>query len=663
MAAKSEHRLGVLAPAFSLPHFPPSEQSKGPTCGDLGVSARKWIDLLETWNAKDWLLLPTGPGRVDRWFSLARVLSYSKPAADIQDVLTKVLGMPNLWFDKCPYIPTSAFALNTTFVSESDLFTAFPVSSPHTIAAVSPASKLYADIPYSWLRKQSALGQVFQEHVTVLLSDSEFVWSFGEALQGLYVPGRAQENLSGDNVESKAVDGSKSRAPWAPDFLDFVQKQGPAWLTQFCFFESFTDLAAVRELQATDFATSSGFGPDWNQWPVSHRDGTLANLIQIYNNPDECVMSGCIDNVCYEADLIVSVAFHAFSQFVSNQQMSCLRDYASSKQVCLIGDVPIYLPLHSADCWSHPRVFSMDDELKPSFYGGTPPDYWSATGQVWSTPTYDWTSPDTETWWEQRLMWTKGRFHKIRIDHFRAFADAWSIPREWAESKKTGEGGLWVDGPGFDFFAALIEKYPDLMRPSEIIVEDLGEETKALTKMRQVMTFPRMVVFQFDIDDLASHTCLCNRDSRYSNHAPSEPSAEEVSCSPPECITCSSSWIGGEPAFDFVAFTGTHDNPSLAEWWTETASESTRRWLETKVGRVAMRSERMPRFLLQWLFKMLPSSSTLIVPVQDLLCLGKESRVNFPGQVHPTMWSWQLSPAQYQSLSNVSFSNWVKSIH
>eukprot|EP01053_Blabericola_migrator_P010576 Blabericola_migrator_1__10575@NODE_5_length_29060_cov_171_088642_g4_i0_p12_GENE_NODE_5_length_29060_cov_171_088642_g4_i0NODE_5_length_29060_cov_171_088642_g4_i0_p12_ORF_typecomplete_len274_score21_24Glyco_hydro_77/PF02446_17/2_7e15Glyco_hydro_77/PF02446_17/5_3e13_NODE_5_length_29060_cov_171_088642_g4_i02255623377 len=271
-------------------------------------------------------------------------------------------------------------------------------------------------------------------------------------------------------------------------------------------------------------------------------------------------------------------------------------------------------------------------------------------------------------WWEQRLVSTKKQFPKIRIDHFRAFADAWTIPRAWAEIHHNGSGGHWNIGPGFAFFQTLIEKHGTLLDPSDIIVEDLGEDTTALQKMRSEMTFPRMVVFQFDIDDVARHVCkerasenLSSTSLESATKATDSSSSDEKS-SELTCPTCANTWIGGQPSFSFVAFTGTHDNPPLLEWY-ENINETTKHWLENAVGRVPMRSPQMPKFLIQWLFTKIPRGSTLIVTVQDLLCLGRESRVNYPGQMQPDMWSWQMSSAQIASLQAPTFCKWLRSIH
>eukprot|EP01054_Gregarina_sp_Poly1_P001742 Gregarina_sp_Poly_1__1741@NODE_1449_length_4125_cov_205_179892_g961_i0_p1_GENE_NODE_1449_length_4125_cov_205_179892_g961_i0NODE_1449_length_4125_cov_205_179892_g961_i0_p1_ORF_typecomplete_len710_score80_43Glyco_hydro_77/PF02446_17/4_9e60Glyco_hydro_77/PF02446_17/1_6e12_NODE_1449_length_4125_cov_205_179892_g961_i05322661 len=699
----ASNSLGLLVPLFSLPsvHDASTPHLKLDYCGDLGAPARRWLELLKAWHASDWLLLPLGPPRVDRWLGLARTLCLSVVPSASSSVITRISSIQDLWFDKCPYTPASAFALNSMFISAKDLIVDFPL--PASLHLDLPddqrvggfgdgVRQSYANLMHSWLVKQRLLGAVFTNYFSEeFLGNAEFLWSFRSALQGTLstTNGQAPDSKSFDceppdektneNIPTQCESLSQCESfnfktcnDWIFELLVFLNSNGPTWLTQYAFFESFSDLMAIRELADIEFRHQPGFTQNWSQWPANFKHGDLKSLLEAWDNPDDFVTKCSVKEVSYQVDLMRSVAFHVFSQFIAHRQLLALRNFASERSINLIGDVPIYVPVQSSDCWGNWSVFSIDSkDLKPKFYGGTPPDFWCETGQLWETPTYDWSNMETSLWWERRLLGMETYYHKIRIDHFRAFADAWSVPREWAEQKRTGAGGAWAKGPGFAFFEWIRSRHPQCLPRENVIVEDLGEETPSLAELRSLMDFPRMVVFQFDIDDYARHQCGVASVADKCATAPSGTKSKPVTATSTtrteklivpvttECSSCTLSWIGGKPSYRLVAFTGTHDNPSLREWWSGDVDPEVRRCLESRVGRVAMHSERMPRFLLQWLFKMLPAATLLIVPVQDLLCLGQEARLNFPSLVLPNMWCWQMSLEQFHSISSGSFINWV----
>ena len=292
------------------------------------------------------------------------------------------------------------------------------------------------------------------------------------------------------------------------------------------------------------------------------------------------------------------VALHSFAQFVFAEQWSALRQYAAERGVNIVGDIPIFVALDSADVWSHPELFILDDRGFPTVVAGVPPDYFSATGQRWGNPLYRWDvfAGSGYAWWINRFRAMLRVVDVIRIDHFRGFQAAWEIPAE----HPTAERGRWAPGPGRDLFQAARRALGDV----PIIVEDLGEITPDVVELREELGNPGMKILQFAFGS-----------------GPSNP------------------FLPHNFEHNMVVYTGTHDNDTTVGWF-RTASEAERahviEYAESDGESIAWDLIRLA---------MASIADVAIAPVQDVLSLGPEARMNFPGTAEGN-WGWRLLPAQ-----------------
>ena len=290
-----------------------------------------------------------------------------------------------------------------------------------------------------------------------------------------------------------------------------------------------------------------------------------------------------------------------FLQFAFFEQWRALHAYSRSKGVKIIGDVAIFVSYDSADVWTHPDIFRLDpNTLEPEYVAGVPPDAFSETGQRWGNPLYRW--PELKQrgydWWVKRMSWALQSCDIIRLDHFRGFQQYWEIPN----SEPTAVHGRWVDGPGEDLFLVLREKLGDL----PFIAEDLGIITPDVYALRDRMQMPGMRVLQFGFGDPGAHIYLPHR---------YEPNT--------------------------VVYTGTHDNDTTLGWW-KTCSEMERKWAASLLGDAGDG--------INWAMVRLAQSSTAnlcVVPLQDVLSLGSEARMNVPS-FGDGNWTWRYSPGALQ---------------
>jgi 4-alpha-glucanotransferase len=271
-----------------------------------------------------------------------------------------------------------------------------------------------------------------------------------------------------------------------------------------------------------------------------------------------------------------------------------------------MGDVPIFVAHDSADVWAHRDLFRLDPSGTPTFVAGVPPDYFSATGQLWGNPLYRWDAMarDGYRWWGERIEATLRLVDIIRLDHFRGFEAFWEIPG----GATTAIEGRWVKGPG----AALFEALRTRLAALPLVAENLGVITPEVEALRQRFAFPGMAILQFAFG--------------------TDPQAPD--------------FLPHNYTRDRVAFTGTHDNDTVMGWWTSSdAGHSTRTAEDTEAER-----ERARRYLntdgsdMNWVFVralMASVADMIIVPVQDVLGLGSRARMNAPGR--PTgNWRWRL---------------------
>jgi 4-alpha-glucanotransferase len=286
-----------------------------------------------------------------------------------------------------------------------------------------------------------------------------------------------------------------------------------------------------------------------------------------------------------------------FLQFAFFEQWRALHSYSRSKGVKIIGDVAIFVSYDSADVWTHPDTFRLDSNtLEPEYVAGVPPDAFSETGQRWGNPLYRWAELKQRgyDWWVRRMSWALESCDIIRLDHFRGFQQYWEIPN----SEPTAVHGRWVDGPGEDLFRVLREKLGNL----PFIAEDLGVITPDVTALRDRWQMPGMRILQFAFGDPGAHIYLPHR---YQANT--------------------------------VVYTGTHDNDTTLGWWNS-CTENERKSAGALLGEASDG--------INWAMIRLAESSTAnlcVVPLQDVLSLGSEARMNVPS-FGDGNWTWRYSP-------------------
>ena len=400
---------------------------------------------------------------------------------------------------------------------------------------------------------------------------------------GLLKTADCQGTFASDAVEYDAVIPFKNRlleTAWKnfkagackrlqPAYDEFHQQQ-EHWLDDYALFEALK----------TRF--HGEYYLDWPEEFVQRRTDSL--------NAARGELADSIDQVC-------------FAQFLLFRQTDQLKDYAHSKGVSLIGDLPFFVSPDSSDVWADPEFFLLDERRRPRFVAGVPPDYFSAQGQLWGNPVYNWDALRATgfRWSIDRLRALLAHVDAIRLDHFRGFAAAWHVPA----GAPTAQSGQWVRGPGSGFFQAVQEKLGRL----PFIAEDLGFITPDVHALRDEFKLPGTRVLQFAFDGHSDNPYLPNN---YVSNT--------------------------------VAYTGTHDNAPTREWY-EQLPEYQRQNFWAYLKRAPGASEDAAPLLLDLAWTS-PAALT-VAPLQDLLNLGAESRMNIPGSTTGN-WRWR-SPGDMAS--------------
>ncbi len=346
------------------------------------------------------------------------------------------------------------------------------------------------------------------------------------------------------------------------EFSLFRERQA-AWLEDFALF------MALKEARG---------GAPWPAWEVSLR-----------RREPEALRAA-------RAHLAPAIERQALRQFLFFRQWRALKAHANARGVRIIGDLPIFVAHDSAEVWAHPDLFHLDGDGNPTVVAGVPPDYFSATGQLWGNPLYRWERHAAEgyAWWLARLRTALELVDIIRLDHFRGFAGYWEIPA----GEETAVKGRWMPGPGADFFAAVQEALGSL----PLIAEDLGEITPDVVALRRAFGLPGMKILVFAFDGQPDNPFLPHN---YST----------------EC----------------VVYTGTHDNDTAVGWYRrapEKERDFARRYLARQGHDIA------------WdLIRAAWSSVAVfaLAPMQDLLSLDNTARMNHPGRAEGN-WQWRMSP-------------------
>lgn len=302
------------------------------------------------------------------------------------------------------------------------------------------------------------------------------------------------------------------------------------------------------------------------------------------------------------ADLADEAESVKFRQWLFFAQWEELKSYANAHGVRIVGDIPIFVAHDSSDVWANPHHYYLEPNGNPTVVAGVPPDYFSATGQRWGNPLYKWAVHKEEgyTWWIARVKAALSLSDIIRIDHFRAFEDYWEIPA----SEATAVKGKWLKGPNIDLFKAI---QAALGGDLPIIAEDLGQITPAVEKLRDDLGLPGMKIIQFAFGDPNNVFLPHNYD--HSN---------------------------------FVVYTGTHDNNTSAGWWQGEANAGEREYCIAYFNKDISNSPHWELIRLA----MSSNAHTCVVPMQDVMGLGAEARMNTPGKEGGN-WAWRVTPAQF----------------
>lgn len=288
-----------------------------------------------------------------------------------------------------------------------------------------------------------------------------------------------------------------------------------------------------------------------------------------------------------------------FIQYLFHRQWFALKKYCNGLGVQLIGDVPIYVSLDSAEVWAHPEIFKLDEEYKPTVVAGVPPDYFSETGQLWGNPVFDWSRMQKNgyIWWQKRLEQNFSLFDLVRIDHFRGFISYWEVPA----GEQTAINGRWQKVPAAHFFHSMFKRFSCF----PVIVEDLGLITADVSEflLKWDMTGMKVLLFAF------------GESSVYLPHT-----------YPANC----------------VAYTGTHDTNTLKGWFEHEAGNEEKERLFKYLGK-KVAAEQVPWELIR--LASMSVANTTIFPLQDILSLGAEARMNIPATTENN-WCWRVTPEQ-----------------
>ena len=386
------------------------------------------------------------------------------------------------------------------------------------------------------------------------------------------------EGLPGHNgpVDFEAV--TRSKLPLIEDaatnFIERASDEQRAAFQKYCQENSYwlTDYAMFNALRRR-FQYAS-----WDEWPTEFARREHDAMTSVLND--------------HGRDLVIEqVIQHFFSE-----QWTAVRRYACERDVRIMGDVAIFVNYDSADVWTHPEIFELDEERQPTRVSGVPPDYFSATGQRWGNPLYKWGELKERgfDWWVARIRRSLALYDSIRLDHFRGFEAYWSI----AADEETAINGQWVKAPGHDLFQRLKEVFGEL----PFVAEDLGLITPEVDELREHFGMPGMRILQFGFSDRGSHLYLPHR------FVPNT-----------------------------VVYTGTHDNNTTLGWWRDDCGQAERVNVQAYLQRISDDRE------IVWAMIRLAARSVAnlcIFPLQDVLHIGSEGRMNTPSAAAGN-WSWR----------------------
>ena len=344
--------------------------------------------------------------------------------------------------------------------------------------------------------------------------------------------------------------------------LDAFCRENSSWLSDFALFMALKD---------------SFGGKPWYQWEDALK----------FRDPDAIWAARQAQKE--------EIRFFCFVQYLFFRQWNALRAYAHSKDIRIIGDVPIYVPYDSVEVWKDTALFQLDEKLDPVAVAGCPPDAFTEDGQLWGNPLYRWDVMEADgfSWWMRRLEAAGKMYDVVRMDHFRGLESYWSIPY----GNETARIGQWIKGPGMAFVNAVRKNLPQL----DMIAEDLGYLTQEVLDLRDASGYPGMKVLEFAFDS--------REPSNYLPHTYSP---------------------------NTICYTGTHDNMTMRQWFETAAPEAVE--YATEYMNLSEK-EGLVWGVIRTAFASV--SDCCMVPMQDLLNLGADARMNFPGTLSDSNWTWR----------------------
>ena len=366
-------------------------------------------------------------------------------------------------------------------------------------------------------------------------------------------------------------------------------------------FENFQQANTNQNSEYVQFCQSQSY---WLDDYVLFMSLLEANEGKSWNNWERAIARRETDALQAARDSLKdSIAYHNFVQFKFFEQLKQLRKYANDKNIQIVGDISIYVCHNSSDVWSSPEIFKLDPQtFEPTYIAGVPPDYFSATGQLWGNPVYNWDKLQQTNfaWWIQRFQATLEYVDIVRVDHFRGFEAYWQVPA----GEETAINGEWIKAPGVEFFETLGNALGSL----PIMAEDLGIITLEVEELRDRFQFPGMRILQFAFGDDPTNAYLPHN---YAHNS--------------------------------VVYPGTHDNDTAIGWWNK-ASDKEKQFVAKYLGyrSVAEITE------INWEFIQLALASVAdlaILPLQDILGLDDRARMNDPS-INAGNWRWRYESSQ-----------------
>lgn len=353
----------------------------------------------------------------------------------------------------------------------------------------------------------------------------------------------------------KAFENFKEKKVFEEEYKKF--KQDAYWLDNFAKFRVYKKKNHLKE---------------WQKWPYEDKK----RISQISYNDLE---------------------YEKFIQFMFHKQWNTIKQYANSKNIKMMGDIPIYVGSDSADVWQYPSSFLLDDIGYPTSVAGCPPDCFSDTGQLWGNPLYDWDylKEHHYDFWIKRMKWNMNLFDIIRLDHFRAFDTYWKIPA----GEKTAVNGKWVLGPSYDFFDTVFNQLPDI----QIVAEDLGDLREEVTILKDHYDMLGMKIVQHSLGDYEAKVHYQIREN------------------------C-------------VAYTGTHDNETIVGWY-DAKNEKDKKKIDKIMESLNYKESSILDNII--LYTLESGARIAIIPMQDWLGLDNHAQLNFAGTVGSPNWEWKLN--------------------